>query len=120
MTCLVFPPFGVSSLQVQHGCHSHVLSDSAAHQITGNLKRGLSEWRIGINVSKLSAMLFAKASRRIPKPRPVQLVREPIQWVDTARYLRVTIDKRLLWSTHIDQVRKKAEQTGSAGNSPKQ
>jgi hypothetical protein len=32
----------------------------------------------------------------------------PIQWVDTARYLGVTLDTRLTWSTHIDQMRKKA------------
>jgi hypothetical protein len=31
-------------------------------------------------------------------------------WVDTARYLGVTLDKRLTWSTHVDQVRKKASQ----------
>ena len=31
---------------------------------------------------------------------------QPIYWVDTARYLGVTLDKRFIWSTHIDQVRK--------------
>jgi hypothetical protein len=73
-----------------------------------DLEQWLSEWRIVINVSKLSAMLFAKAGRCIPKPRPVQLFREPLQWVNTARYLGVIIDKLLPWSTHIDQVSKKA------------
>ena len=73
-----------------------------------DLERELSEWRIVINVSKRSAMLFAKAGRRIPTPRPVQPFSEPFQWVDTARFLRVTIDKQLRWSTHIDHVRKKA------------
>jgi hypothetical protein len=43
-------------------------------------------------------------------PRPVAVFGEPIVWVDTARYLRVTLDKRLTWSTHIEQVRKKASQ----------
>jgi hypothetical protein len=53
------------------------------------------KWRIAINVLKGSAMLFAKAGRQIPKPRPVW---ESIQWVDP-------------WYTaHIDQVRKKAVQ----------
>ena len=32
-------------------------------------------------------MLFPKASRRIPKPRPVHLFGKLIQWVDTAPYL---------------------------------
>jgi len=73
-----------------------------------DLERWLSEWRIVINVLKHSARLFANAGRRIPKPRPTELFREPIQWVVTARYLGATINKRLPWSTHIDQVRKKA------------
>jgi len=55
-------------------------------------------------------MFFAKAGRRNPNPRAVQLFGEPIQWVDDARYLEVTLDKRLNWSMHIDQVRKKAAQ----------
>ena len=55
-------------------------------------------------------MLFTKPSRRIPKPRTVSLSREPIHWVDTARYLRMTLDTRLTWSTRIDQARKKAAQ----------
>ena len=59
-----------------------------------------------MNVSKSTAMLFAKADRRIPKPRPVRLFGEPIRWVDTARYLGVNLDTGLKRSTH--QVRKKA------------
>ena len=55
-------------------------------------------------------MLFAKAGWRFPKPRPVQLLGEPIQWVDTARYLGVILDTRMTWSPHIVQVRKKAAQ----------
>jgi hypothetical protein len=70
-----------------------------------DLEWWLSEWRIAINV-----MLFAKAGRRISKPWPVQLFGEQIRCVDTARYLGATLDKRLTWSTHIDQVRKKAAQ----------
>jgi hypothetical protein len=52
-----------------------------------DLERRFSEWRIAINVSKSSAMLFAKTGRRIQQPRAVQLFGEPIQWVDDARYL---------------------------------
>jgi hypothetical protein len=59
-------------------------------------------------VSKSMAMLFTLG--RIQSPRPVALFGKPIVWVDTAHYLGVTLDKRLTWSTHIDQVRKKASQ----------
>jgi hypothetical protein len=75
-----------------------------------SLERWLSEWRIAINVSKSSAMLFAKSGWRFSQPRTVQLFGEPIKWVDETRYLGVTLDKRLTWSKHIDQVRKKAAQ----------
>jgi hypothetical protein len=40
----------------------------------------------------------------------VNLFREPIPWVNDARYLGVILDKRLTWLKHIDQVRKKAAQ----------
>jgi hypothetical protein len=65
-------------------------------------------------------MLFAKASRDNPKLRPVHLFGQQIHWVDTARYLWVTPDKRLTWSNHIDQVSKKATHTGIVGTSPEQ
>ena len=44
-----------------------------------DLERWLRKWRIAINVSQSSAMLSAKAGRRIPKSRPAQLFGEPIQ-----------------------------------------
>jgi hypothetical protein len=60
-----------------------------------DLERWLSEWRFAINVSKSSAVFFVKTGRRVPKPRSVQIFEEPIHWIDTARYLGVTLDKRL-------------------------
>jgi hypothetical protein len=63
-----------------------------------------------MNVSKSTAVLFVKAARRIQKPRPVQFLGEPIQWVKTARYLMVTLDTQLTWSAHVNQVGKKAAQ----------
>jgi hypothetical protein len=82
-----------------------------------DLERWLSEWRIAINVSKSSAMLFAKTGRRIPNPGAVELFGEPIQWVDDDNYLGVTLDKRFNWSKHINQVRKKlAQRLGKLGS----
>jgi hypothetical protein len=72
-----------------------------------DLERWLREERIAVNVSKSSAMLFAKAAWRVPRIRPVQFLGEPIEWVDTARYLGVTLDSRLTWRPHIVEVKKK-------------
>jgi hypothetical protein len=77
-----------------------------------DLQRWLSEWRIAINVSKSTAIIFARAGRRFIQPRPVTLFGEPIQWVDTTRYLGVILDTRLTWSRHIDQVRKRTSPLG--------
>jgi hypothetical protein len=66
--------------------------------------------KIPINVSNISAIFFVKTGRRIPKPRSVHFFGEPTQWIDTPSYLGVTLDKRLSWSTNIDQLRKKAVQ----------
>jgi len=70
----------------------------------------LSEWRIAINVSKSTAIIFARAGRRFIQPRPVTLFGEPIEWVETTRYLGMILDTRFTWSPHIDQVRKRAAQ----------
>jgi hypothetical protein len=75
-----------------------------------DLQRWLSEWRIAINVSKGTAVIFAYAGRRFIQPRPVILFGKPIQWVNTTRYLGLTLDTQLTWSPHIDQVRKRVAQ----------
>jgi hypothetical protein len=54
------------------------------------------------------AMPFTR--RHIQTPQPVAHFGEPIVGVHTALYLGVTLDKRLTWSTHVDQVRKEAYQ----------
>jgi len=74
------------------------------------LQRWLSEWRIAINVSKSTAVIFAPAGRRFIQHRPLYLFGEPIEWVDPTRYLGVSFDTRFTWSPHIDQVRKSSTQ----------
>jgi hypothetical protein len=70
----------------------------------------LSEWRIAINVSKSTAIIFACAGRRFIQPRPVTFFGELIEWVDRTCYLGVTLDTQLAWLPHIDQVRKRTAQ----------
>ena len=74
------------------------------------LQRLLSECRIAINVSKSTAIIFARAGWRFIQARPVTLLGESIKYFDTTRYLGVTLDKGFTWSPHIDQVRKKTAQ----------
>jgi hypothetical protein len=76
----------------------------------GRLERWLRDWRIAINVSKSTMVFFVKTVRRNQKPRKVQFLGEPIQWVETARYLGVTLDTQLTWSAHVNQVGKKSAQ----------
>jgi len=71
-----------------------------------DLQRWLSEWRIDINVSNKSAIIFAIGERSFIQPRPVTLSGEPIQWSKTTHDLRLTLNKLLTLSPHIDQVRK--------------
>jgi hypothetical protein len=46
-----------------------------------DLQRRLNEWRIAINVSRSTAIIFARAGRRFIQPRPVTLLGEPIECV---------------------------------------
>jgi hypothetical protein len=72
------------------------------------LEHWLRDWKISINVSKSTAMLFT--TRCIQRPRTIQFLGESTAWVETARYLGVTLDNRLTWSAHISQVGRKAPQ----------
>jgi hypothetical protein len=70
----------------------------------------LCVWRITINVSKSTAIIFVWAGWCFIQPQPVTLFREPIRWVDTICYLGVTLDTLLTWSPLVDEVRKKTAQ----------
>ena len=73
-------------------------------------QRCLSDWRIAISVSMSSAITFARAGRRFVQPQTVTVFGETIEWDNTTRYLGVTLDRRLTWSPHIDQVRNRTAQ----------
>ena len=104
-------PGRVRPLRGRHSHHRHVPQADAACHLPGVIPQRpstvLCEWRIAINVSKSTRIIFARGGRRFIQPRPVTLFGEPIEWVDTTRCLGVTLDIRLTWSSHIDQVRKR-------------
>jgi len=72
--------------------HKPTLLVSYLESYLNDLRRWSSEWRIAINVSRDTAIIFARAGRRFIQPRTVTLFGEPIQLVDTTRYLGVTLD----------------------------
>jgi hypothetical protein len=76
----------------------------------GRLEHWIRDWRIDINDSKSTAVLFVKAARRIQKPRSVQFLGEPIEWVESARYLGLTLDTQLTWMTDTDHIGYKGAQ----------
>jgi hypothetical protein len=59
------------------------------------LEHRLRDWRLPIGVSWCSLLRLRDASKD-----PGQIFGEPIQWVETARYFRVTLDTRLIRLAH--------------------
>jgi hypothetical protein len=90
--------------------HCGLLSVAYLEAYLCRLDLRLRDWRIAINVSKSTAVLFVKSARHIQNARAVQFLREPIQWVETARYPGMTLDTQLTWSTHVNQVEDKVAQ----------
>jgi hypothetical protein len=62
--------------------HSPTLLISYLESYLNDLLWWLTEWRIAINVSKSTAIIYMRAGWRHVKPRPLTLFGEPIQWVD--------------------------------------
>ena len=90
--------------------HKLTLLASYLESYCKDLQQWLSEWRIAINVSNSTAITFARAGWCFIQHWPVTLFGEPIQWVGTTGYLGMTLDTRLTWSPHIDQLRQRATQ----------
>ena len=98
-------PRRVSPLRGRHIHRSFITQAVSVRQLPGVVhQRWLSESRIDINISKSTAIFLACTELRFIKPRPVTLSGEPIQWVDTTRYLGLNLDSRLTWSRHINQI----------------
>jgi len=66
------------------------------------LQRWFSELRMAINISKRTAIIFARAGRRLIQPQPVTFFGETIDWVEKPPYLWAILDTRPIWSPHID------------------
>ena len=73
----------VCPLHGHHGHHGHVpqadINVSYLELYLNDFQWWMSKWRIDMNVSKNSAIIFARVGRRFIQHRPVTLFGEPIQ-----------------------------------------
>ena len=68
-----------------------------------------SRWRIRINATKSTAVLFAK--RRLQQPGgAVRISGDDVPWSIRAKYLGVVLDRKLSWTPHVKQTAMKARQ----------
>jgi pyruvate-formate lyase-activating enzyme len=74
------------------------------------LKHWLRDWKIATSVSKSTVELLAKIVGRILKPGLVHFFGEPIQWIETARNLGVTLHTRLNCMVDSNQLGRNATQ----------
>jgi hypothetical protein len=69
----------------------------------------LWDWRNAINISKDHNCALLRPRDALISPDQ-STFSEPIQWVETARYLWATLDTQLTWSAHVSQGGKKGAQ----------
>jgi hypothetical protein len=58
------------------------------------------QWNIKINEDKTRAVYFSKRLRRVEAY--LTLKGQNIKFINDAKYLDVTLDRRMTWKTHID------------------
>jgi hypothetical protein len=109
-----FPPHLASEARGRHSSCSHVPQSIASCRLPGVLSRWTGSPAAGLEDChqrlEEHCRTLCKAAIRIQRPRPVQCLGESIQWVETARYLGVTLDAQLTCSAHVYHVGKKAAQ----------
>jgi len=97
----------MNDMAIRATFHSPTLLVSYLESYLSYLQWWLTEWRFAINVLKSTTITFARARRSYNKPRLLTLFGEPIKWVSATCYLQVSSDTRLIWSPHIDHVKRK-------------
>lgn len=68
--------------------------------ILGYLENNL----LALNLDKTKMMLFRNSQTVVPTHPPLHVANEVIEEVTSFKYLGVTLDNRLTWRTHIDEV----------------
>ncbi|GBL81269.1 putative RNA-directed DNA polymerase from transposon X-element [Araneus ventricosus] len=68
------------------------------------LGKWLIRWKIKVNADKCQAVYF---TRRRKVPDPPKLYRRAINWSKETKYLGVTLDSRLTYERHVNNINKK-------------
>ena len=87
-----------------HSSHQICLSASGLTKALPTVLSWYSKWRLAINQTKCQAVFF---SRRNRAPSPIRVDSHPIPWSYSAKYLGVTLDRKLTWCRQIDETRNK-------------
>ncbi len=89
------------------------------HRLQANINRlqdWYDKWRIDVNPAKSVAVLFSRSKNRKSASGVVTMYDQVIPWQNTAKYLGVTLDKRLTWIPHIKNTLAKARKVSGALN----
>ncbi|KAF8785633.1 putative RNA-directed DNA polymerase like protein [Argiope bruennichi] len=73
-----------------------------------DLGKWLIRWKVKVNTDKCQPVYFTR-KRNTPDPPPIKLFRRRINWSNYTKYLGVTLDKRLTYKDHIDNIRNKVK-----------
>ena len=64
-------------------------------------------WQLTLNQSKCKVMRITKKRKRFTTTT-ISTVYTPLEWIDTFKYLEVSIDSTLTWTDHVLDVRMNA------------
>lgn len=68
-----------------------------------------TKWKIKVNPTKPTVIQFSKRKKRIPDPIEIDGIE--IQWKNEMKYLGTTLDQKLTYKNHIEEVYTKAKRT---------
>lgn len=110
----------INTLPVMPNCSLFLFADDTAittsssqHQMAVRRLQGyadvlttwFSRWRLSIHPQKSQAITFTR--RRPSDVVPIRLAGEPVPWSTSVAYLGVTLDEKLTWQAHLENVSNK-------------
>jgi hypothetical protein len=83
--------------------HINCVSSFIQHHLNA-LEPWFVNWKIKVNPTKCHAIYFSHSYKTPPR---LYLNGEVISWENSVKYLGVTLDKKLTWKPHINEITKK-------------